>query len=131
MRVTVHLDTFDRLAPGAYAIVWIDKEAGKWSREGHAGVELPQWGHCRSTREGTCLAAGDNASDCCMIEGLDLTSSEGPFEGEHGRVQWHGCGLEPVAGDWHVQCVDSTPCVPEEVLFADEAEDVHDPIRFT
>jgi hypothetical protein len=120
MRVTLHLDTFDQLAPGAYAIVWIDKEAGKWSREGHAGVELPEWGRCRSTQGTTCLVAGSGGADLCTLEGLDLIAREGPFEGEHGSVQWHGDVRGPVAGSWHVQCVDETSCDPEEGLFADE-----------
>ncbi|WP_322060021.1 DUF3564 family protein [Paraburkholderia sp. J63] len=49
-----------------------------------------------------------------------LGAAGGPFEGEHGRAQWHGGAGEQVSGDWHVQCVDETACVPEEGLFADE-----------
>lgn len=123
MRVTLHLDSFDRLAPGAWAIVWIDTEVGKWSREGHAGMALPQWGRYRSYRGAqgeTCLVAGEAGPELCTIEGLDLGAAGGPFEGEHGHAQWHGDAHEPVQGDWHVQCVDETANVPEEGLFADE-----------
>lgn len=129
MRVTLHFDSFDRLAPGAWAIVWIDTDVGKWSREGHAGMEVPQWGRYRSTQGGTCLIAGEDGAEFCTIDGLDLTAASGPFEGEHGRAQWRSGAHAPVYGDWHVQCVDETACVPEEGLFADEAEDAQDRIR--
>ena len=119
MRITLHLDTFERLSPNAWGIVWIDKEAGKWSREAHAGLALPQWGRYRSTQGSTWLAAGEEGAEFCRIEGLDLAAADGPFEGEHGRVQWHGSAQEPVAGNWHVQCVDETVCTPEDGLFAD------------
>ncbi|WP_028220917.1 DUF3564 family protein [Paraburkholderia oxyphila] len=121
MRITLHLDTFDRLAPGAYGIVWIDKETGKWSREGHAGLALPQWGRYRSGQGCTWLIAGVDGAGLCTLEGLDLAAHDGPFEGEHGRVQWHGGTQEPATGDWHVQCVDETACDPEDAFFADEA----------
>jgi hypothetical protein len=122
MRVTVHLDSFDRLDPAAYAIVWIDTFAGKWSREGHAGVELPEWGRCARVPGGTTLVASDDLRDICTIEGLDLSAGSGPFEGESGRVQWHArANAEPLAARWHVQCVDESALDPEEGLFADEA----------
>ncbi len=48
MRLTIHLDTFDRLNPMAFVILWLDKEMRQWSREGHHGLDLPRWGaHCR------------------------------------------------------------------------------------
>jgi hypothetical protein len=121
MRITIHLDSFDRLDPCAYAIVWIDKETGKWSREGHTGVEIPEWGEYRATPGGTGLFEEGERLALCTIEGLDLAAHEGPFEGETGRVQWHACNCtEPVTGSWHVQCVDETNCNPEESLFANE-----------
>lgn len=123
MRVTVHLDSFDRLARSAYAIVWIDKESGKWSREGHAGIDLPEWGRYRRTPDGTCLVAGEAAGempgDLCTIEGLDLAAGDGPFEGEDGSVHWNArTETGPLAGHWHVQCVDDDGSEPEEGLFA-------------
>lgn len=42
MRITVHLDTFE-CSTAAYAILWLDRESGKWSREGHAVIDLPEW----------------------------------------------------------------------------------------
>jgi hypothetical protein len=122
MRVTVHLDNFDQLNPSAYAIVWIDTEAKKWSREGHAGVTLPEWGQSRPSLDGTSLLACEDQREVCTLAGLDLTAREGPFEGECGGVQWRpDMNAEALEGRWHVQCVDESAPVPEDGLFADEA----------
>jgi hypothetical protein len=54
MRITVHLDTFD-CQDSAYAIIWLDRETGKWSREGHAVIDLPAWGTLAFARGSTHL----------------------------------------------------------------------------
>lgn len=122
MRVTVHLDSFDQLDPSAYAIVWVDTETKKWSREGHAGVNLSEWGQCRPSPGGTTLLACEDQHEVCTLEGLDLATGEGPFEGECGGVRLNqrlNAGL--LEGHWHVQCVDECVPDPEDGLFADEA----------
>lgn len=121
MRVTVHLDSFDQLDPSAYAIVWIDTEAKKWSREGHAGVSLSEWGQCAPSPGGTGLFACQDRGEVCTLEGLNLEASEGPFEGECGSVRWHQrLNAGSLEGRWHVQCVDESVPDPEDGLFADE-----------
>ncbi|WP_042337479.1 DUF3564 family protein [Paraburkholderia ferrariae] len=120
MRVTVHLDGFEQIAPCSYAIVWIDKESGTWSREGHAGVRLPQWGRCRSIQGAALLVSEPEGTAICQLDGLDLTSDVGPFEGEHGEARWPCTGPVPIAGHWHVQCIDPSTAVAEDSLFADD-----------
>lgn len=44
MRLTIHLDTFDRVNPMAFAILWLDNQTRQWSREGHMGLDLPDSG---------------------------------------------------------------------------------------
>lgn len=121
MRVTLHLDSFNRVDPSAYAIVWLDKEAGKWSREGHAGMSLPDWG-CYDCEQGnTRLLAADDLHTLCVLEGLDLGPATGPFEGEEGSASWRvRADAAPVDGRWHVQWIDDTAPVPEYGLFADD-----------
>ncbi|SDD15157.1 DUF3564 family protein [Paraburkholderia lycopersici] len=121
MRVTVHLDSFDRLDPSAYAIIWIDTETKKWSREGHAGVSLPEWGQCRPSPDGTGLLACEDPLAVCTLEGLDLQAGSGPFEGECGRASLQpDTNAEALEGHWHVQCVDESLPNPEDGLFANE-----------
>jgi hypothetical protein len=120
MRITAHLARYDRLDPDACAIIWLDKRAGKWSREAHVGAGVPSWGHAGRTPDGTCLLTGDDRQPLCLLEGLDLASADGPFEGETGAVRWLAQG-NPASteGRWHVQCVDATESNPDDSLFAD------------
>ncbi|WP_321948157.1 DUF3564 family protein [Paraburkholderia sp. J10-1] len=122
MRVTVHLDSFDQLDPTAYAIIWIDTEGRKWSREGHAGVTLPEWGQCCSSPRGTSLLACEDQREVCLLEALDLGASDGPFEGEGGAAHLNaGISTGPLEARWRVQCIDESVPDPEDGLFADEA----------
>jgi len=121
MRITVHLDSFDRLDPTAYAIVWLDKSTGKWSREGHVGIALPPWG-CFDVVEGdTRLNDATDRHTVCVLEGLRLRTDSGPFEGDEGTASWRANALTaPDVGRWHVQWIDATDVVPEHGLFADD-----------
>jgi hypothetical protein len=119
MRITVHLDTFDRIDPCAYAVLWLEKESRKWSREGHAGLSLPEWGIWKATPAGTSICSPRDAQPLCVLEGLGLGEHTGPFEGEAGRAQW--CGAEDpqsTTGHWHVQCIDEDLAQPECSVFA-------------
>ncbi|PXW25390.1 DUF3564 family protein [Paraburkholderia caballeronis] len=121
MRITVHLDSFDRIDPSAYAIVWLDKATGKWSREGHAGVALPAWGYFDVANGDTRLNDAADGHPLCVLEGLDFSKDAGPFEGEEGAANWcANAHAAPAAGRWHVQWIDETESVPEYGLFADD-----------
>ncbi|ACD20646.1 DUF3564 domain-containing protein [Paraburkholderia phytofirmans] len=119
MRLTVHLDTFDRAHPMAFAILWLDKDTRQWSREGHQGLDLPEWGMLHVDCGNTLVCGPDGSAPVCVLEGLDLNDAEGPFEGETGRAQW--CaerGRDLMSGHWHVQCIDTDQIAPEHGLFA-------------
>ena len=119
MRLTIHLDTFDRAHPMAFAILWLDKETRQWSREGHMGLELPAWGTLHVDCGNTLVCGPRDSTPSCVLEGLDLNAACGPFEGETGRTQW--CaeeGRSLMTGHWHVQCVDNESTEPEDGIFA-------------
>jgi hypothetical protein len=119
MRITVHLDTFDYPDPSVYAILWLDTQARKWSREGHAVIDVPEWGVLTPHRPGTRVAGPHGGRTLCELEGLDLCDPDGPFEGESGRALWHCHGHPtPVIGKWHVQCVDPCASLAENGFFA-------------
>jgi hypothetical protein len=121
MRITVHLDMFAHSAPATYAILWLDRDAGKWSREGHAGLALPAWGPLALTPGRTAIGTPGGSAPCCVLEGLDLTATDGPYEGETGVALWLRDSLAaPVHGQWHVQWVDTDEATPEHSVFADE-----------
>ncbi|MBC8751092.1 MULTISPECIES: DUF3564 domain-containing protein [Paraburkholderia] len=121
MRLTIHLDTFDRVNPMAFAILWLDNETRQWSREGHLGLELPEWGTLHVDCGNTLVCGPHDSVPCCVLEGLDLNVSGGPFEGETGRAQWcANAGMTLMSGHWHIQCVDHESAEPENGIFADD-----------
>lgn len=119
MRITVHLSTFDRLNPCAYAILWLDREHKQWSRESHFGLNLPVWGALETGPKTTQICAQRGSAPLFILDGLDLESGSGPFEGETGAAQWCG-GRRHAAGHWYVQCVDEETTQPENSVFADD-----------
>lgn len=121
MRITVHLDAFDCADPATYAILWLDKDTRKWSREGHAGMNLPEWGALEYADGSTRIMSAGHPHPLCVLDGLDLGSAAGPFEGETGDVHWYRHAHHAtVHGQWHVQWVDETESHPEQGVFADD-----------
>ncbi|NML31889.1 DUF3564 domain-containing protein [Paraburkholderia antibiotica] len=119
MRLTVHLDTFDHVHPMAFVILWLDRDTRRWSREGHFGLDLPDWGRLQMDGGNTLVCAPHSMTPVCVLEGLDLRAADGPFEGEVGNVQW--CaerGRQLMTGHWRVQCIDTEQTEPENSVFA-------------
>lgn len=120
MRITIHLDTFHCPDPSVFAILWLDLQARKWSREGHAGIDLPQWGELEPSGSDTRIGGQHTGHALCVLEGLDLSNPFGAFEGESGRALWYRHAHHaPVPGRWHVQCLDNTASAPEHGVFTD------------
>ncbi|BCG04844.1 hypothetical protein PPGU19_094120 (plasmid) [Paraburkholderia sp. PGU19] len=119
MRITVHLDTF-QCAEVAHAVLWLDRESRKWSREGHAVIDLPEWGTLAYTKGNTRIHAADHDRATCELTGLDLGSTAGPCEGASGQALWYRHAHHtPIPGKLHIQCVDNTASDPENGVFAE------------
>ena len=84
MRLTLHLDTFDRLNPMAFVILWINKETRQWSREGHQGLDLPEWGALHVDCGNTLVCGPHDSTPFCVLEGLDLNAPGGPSKEKPG-----------------------------------------------
>jgi phage baseplate assembly protein gpV len=121
MRITVKLDGFEGPQSAAYAILWLDKESRRWSREGHQSVEMPDWGALRCGANGTIICCQKDQHTYGVLESLDVDAPGGPCEGVEGRVVWYSDGAGPQAqGRWHVQCIDREQIKAEHSLFAGE-----------
>ncbi|EIN02580.1 DUF3564 family protein [Paraburkholderia hospita] len=124
MRITLHLDTFDRIDPNAYAILWLDNETHNWSREGHAGLPLPEWGKLRVDTRGTLVCGRHDARPLFVLEGLAMDAQTGPFEGESGAALLWCCSEHEsgprATGHWRVQCVDGDSVLAEHSVFAED-----------
>ncbi|MFM0326490.1 DUF3564 family protein [Caballeronia glebae] len=105
MRITVHLDTFDRVSPCAYAIIEIDKRSGHWKCLSQRGLHLPCEGVIGKAVAGTELRVARDHELICILESFDAFP-EGPFEGQTGPTLWYGeQGIQPAPGHWHVELV--------------------------
>jgi len=107
MRITLHLDNLDCVAPRPYAVVWIDKQTHTWSREGYIGVSLPTWGTLRSEADHTLIYGPNEGLPLCVLEDFSLKPSSRNQTCKGGAVQWCG-SAEPTArtGCWLVKSDD-------------------------
>ncbi|QJW81481.1 DUF3564 domain-containing protein [Burkholderia glumae] len=122
VRITLHLDGLDGPEAHAYAIVWIDTATARWSREGHAGIDLPVWGRVAVEGHGIRMTNQDGCDTCCLLEDFDFAAGRGPAEGQGGPARWWPQpGAAPVAGTWRAQCIDrSSRCAEHEVFTGQE-----------
>ena len=121
MRITLHLETLDRVNPAAYAILWLDDTSFKWSREAHLGLALPAWGTLRTDAGNTLICGPFDTQPLCVLEGLALGKQGGSFDRETGRAHLYPRDeANAKSGHWHVQCVDCEHIEPEFGIFADE-----------
>jgi len=121
MRITVKLDGFEGAQSAAFAILWLDKETRRWSREGHQAVEVPDWGGLRSGKNGTMICGQKVGDPICVLERLDVDALDGLSEGLAGRVLWYADGAATKStGRWHVQCIDREQIKAEHGVFAGE-----------
>ncbi|SAL22922.1 hypothetical protein AWB67_00844 [Caballeronia terrestris] len=123
MRITVKLDAFERVDSAAFAILWLDKETRRWSREGHQSVDLPDWGGLQARPDGTLICDPHAESPLCVLEHLDFDAVGGCVEGQAGRALWYiDASRAPAAGRWHVQCIDRERITAEHGVFAGEED---------
>ncbi|SAL61749.1 hypothetical protein AWB67_07457 [Caballeronia terrestris] len=123
MRITLHLDTFDRVCPCGYAILEIEKGAHRWLCKSQCGLMLPREGPLVKAQTGTLMCGPTDQVLLCVLEDFDASSHDGPFEGETGRALWYADqGIQPAAGHWHVELV--TDCDDSPAHSASQSERV-------
>ena len=107
MRITLHLDNPEGVAPSPYAIVWIDRKTATWSREGYIAVSLPTCGRLRSEANHTLIFGADEGLPLCVLEDFSIKTASRNLTGKGGSVQWCG-SAEPTArtGRWLVKADD-------------------------
>ncbi|WP_277182929.1 DUF3564 family protein [Caballeronia sp. BR00000012568055] len=131
MRITLKLDAFSDAKTSDYAVIWLDQESGRWSRESHDGIELPSWGIWKPTENGTLLLPPDAGTLLFLLRGLRLGASPGFADRRDSQAEQNGrvvCLRADMRnrsrlmsmGHWHVQCVDRDSIVAEHEIFSDE-----------
>jgi hypothetical protein len=57
MRLTILINGSDPTVSHDYAVLWLDTEQHRWSREAHQGIDLPPWGELHDEDGVTTLCA--------------------------------------------------------------------------
>ncbi|PXW15496.1 DUF3564 domain-containing protein [Paraburkholderia caballeronis] len=119
MRLTILINGSDPTVNHDYAVLWLDTEQQRWSRESHAGIELPEWGELRDTGGVTTLCAPSADKPLCTLSGLHVDRRQ-QVSTSQGDATW-SCELShaPMNGYWRLQAVDRQPIRAEHSLFAD------------
>jgi hypothetical protein len=118
MRLTILINGSDPTVNHDYAVLWLDTEERRWSREAHDGIDLPPWGELHDDNDGvTRLCAPSADTPLCTLRGLHVdrrqrvSSAQGFAAWESGRTR------VPMSGFWRLQAVDRMPVHAENSLF--------------
>jgi len=118
MRLTILINGPDPTVNHDYAVLWLDTDQRRWSRESHDGIDLPEWGEMRDTDGVTALCAPLNESPLCTLRGLHVNRRQ-EISTSHGDATW-SCEAShaPMEGQWRLQAVDRLAVHAEHALFA-------------
>jgi hypothetical protein len=118
MRLTILINGSDPSVHHDFALVWIDLDQQRWSRESHAGVDLPSWGDVRAEGDETVLCAPQNDTPVCIMRGLGLSAGQAIDSGK-GDASWTGNNARnETAWQWRLQAIDRKSVRAEHALFA-------------
>lgn len=119
MRLTILINGSDPSENHDYAVLWLDMEDLRWSREAHSGVDLPSWGIIRTDEKAITLLDSASPEPLCILRRLriglrnEISGADGPVTLSEERrpgclIDWH----------WRLQAVDRTSATAEHTLFA-------------
>lgn len=116
MRITIKLDQPED--PDRFAVLWLDLESSRWSREMHSGVDIPSWGLLRIAPGATLICDPDSTDALCALTGLNLEERTRLIEDQFGHVVWYGDSNREARLDrWHVQCIEFDSIKAENEVF--------------
>jgi hypothetical protein len=118
MRLTILINGSDPSVNHDFALVWIDLDQQRWSRESHEGVDLPSWGDVRAHGDETVLCAPQNDTPVCIMRGLGL--NKGPEIGsDQGDASWADHhARNATSWQWRLQAIDRKSVHAANSLFA-------------
>jgi hypothetical protein len=118
MRLTILINGPDPTVNHDYAVLWLDIDQQRWSRESHDGVDLPAWGELHDTGGVTTLCAPSASEPLCTLSGLHVDRRQQVSKSE-GDATW-SCEVShaPMNGFWRLQAVDRQAIRAEHSLFA-------------
>jgi hypothetical protein len=115
MRLTILINGSDPTVNHDYAVLWLDTDEHRWSREAHEGIDLPPWGELHDTNGVTTLCAPSADAPLCTLRGLHVDRKQN-VSAAQGDAAWSG-ERQPAASYWRLQAVDRQPVHAEHRVF--------------
>jgi hypothetical protein len=117
MRLTILINGSDPTVNHDYAVVWLDIDEQRWSREAHEGIDLPPWGELHESDGVTALCAPTMEAPLCTLAGLQVDRKQ-QIVAAQGTAEWTP---QPAAtravGYWRLQAVDRQKIRAEDRIF--------------
>lgn len=117
MRLTILINGPDPTVNHDYAVLWLDTEEHRWSREAHSGVDLPEWGKLEAYGTKTVLAGSASTEPLCVLHDLWIRQ-HGELSGADGMATLAQLPQSKTIWHWRLQAVDRTQVRAESALFA-------------
>jgi hypothetical protein len=117
MRLTILINGPDPTVNHDYAVLWIDTEEHRWSREARSGVDLPEWGTVETCGTRTVLTGSASTEPLCVLHDLRI-SRRGEVGGADGIASLAQDPQSQTIWRWRLQAVDRTKVQAENALFA-------------
>lgn len=118
MRLTILINGPDPTVNHDYAVLWLDIEQQRWSRESHDGIELPAWGELRDADGVTTLCAPSADTPLCTLRGLHVDRRQHVSKSQGDATWSREASHAPMSGFWRLQAVDRQAIRAEHELFA-------------
>lgn len=117
MRLTILINGSDPTVNHDYAVLWLDTDEHRWSREAHDGIDLPAWGELRDADGVTTLCAPSTEAPLCTLNGLSVDRRQ-HVSSAQGVAAWSSERTRsPMSGYWRLQAVDRLPVHAENSVF--------------
>jgi hypothetical protein len=117
MRLTILINGSDPTVNHDYAVLWLDTDEHRWSREAHDGIDLPAWGELRDENGVTKLCAPSADAPLCTLNGLSVDRRQ-RVSSAQGVAAWSSDRTRaPMSGYWRLQAVDRLPVHAEHSVF--------------
>ncbi|MDR6378516.1 DUF3564 domain-containing protein [Paraburkholderia caledonica] len=117
MRLTILINGSDPTVSHDYAVLWLDTDQRRWSREAHQGIDLPPWGELRDEGGVTTLCAPSTDAPLCTLRGLHVDRKQ-RVSAAQGDAAWTAVrNRTPTSGFWRLQAVDRQNVRAENSVF--------------
>jgi len=117
MRLTILINGSDPTVNHDFAVLWLDTEQHRWSREAHQGIDFPPWGELSDADGLTMICAPGTDAPLCTLRGLHVDRKQ-RVSAAQGPAAWTSASTRsPANGYWRLQAVDRLPVHAEHGVF--------------